>query len=93
MNYRYGYIEKKIFKMPKKIEWRDSSVIKSTSFSFRGPSFNSQHPQAGSQLPPVPDNSTSSIGLCGHWAFKCCIDTHAAKTLKGIKINKSKNIF
>lgn len=28
MNYRYGYIEKKIFKMPKKIEWRDSSVIK-----------------------------------------------------------------
>lgn len=76
--------------MPKKIEWRDDSVIKSTSFSFRRPSFNSQNPQVGSQTPPVLDNSTPSIGLCGNWACTYCIDTHAAKTLKGININRLK---
>lgn len=93
MNYRYGHIEKKkSLKCQKRLSG-DDSVIKSTSFSFRGPHFNSQHPQVGCQTPPVPDNSTPSVGLCGYWTCTYCIDTHAAKTLKGIKTNRLKNIF
>jgi hypothetical protein len=29
--------------------WRDDSLVKSTDRSFRGPEFNSQQPQGGSQ--------------------------------------------
>ena len=29
--------------------WRDGSEVKGTVFSFRGPEFNSQQPQGGSQ--------------------------------------------
>ena len=40
--------------------WRDSSVVKSTDYSSRGPRFNSQHPHGSSQLSvtPVPGDPT-----------------------------------
>jgi hypothetical protein len=46
----------------KKMSWRVGSVIKSTGYSSRGPSFDSQHPYRGSpsSVTPIPDNLTLS---------------------------------
>jgi len=48
--------------------WRDSSVVKSTSCSFRGLRFDSQDPQSGSQLSvtPAPGDPMPSSDFQGH---------------------------
>lgn len=48
---------------------RDGSVVRSTSCSSKGPSFNSQHPHGSSHLPVTPDPkdltpSQGSVCMC-----------------------------
>jgi hypothetical protein len=38
------------FYLKRKVFWGDSSVVKNTGCSSRGPEFNSQHPHGGSQI-------------------------------------------
>ena len=57
--------------------WRDGSEVKGTVFSFRGPEFNSQQPQGGSQ-PSVMRSDT---------LFRC--DLKTATVYLQITINKS----
>ena len=63
-----------------RLDWRDSSAVKNTDCSFRGPGFNSQHPHDSSQpsITPVPRDLMPSCGLpqhCTHMAHR-----HANKT-------------
>ena len=61
--------------------WKDSLVVKSTGYSCRGPGFDSQHPQDGSQL-----------SLTYHFQGDLCSDTHANKILThNIKQNNAIN--
>ena len=39
--------------------WRDGSEVKSPDCSSRGPEFNSQQPQGGSQWDPMPSSGVS----------------------------------
>ena len=41
--------------------WRDSSAVKSTDCSFRGPEFNSQQPHGGSQPPVMGSDALSGV--------------------------------
>jgi hypothetical protein len=52
--YTHMHTEKHTHNLQKEIkgDWRDGSVVKSTTSSSRGPEFNSQQPHGGSQ-PPV----------------------------------------
>jgi hypothetical protein len=68
---------------------RDGSEFRSTYRSFRGPGFNSQHPNGSSQpsVTPVSGCLMTSSGLHGNYT-----DIHACKTIihtHKIKINRS----
>lgn len=65
--------------------WRDCSASKSTGW-FRGPEFNSQHAQDGSEpsVTPVSEDPVPSSDFQGHQACtwlqtKCRPDTHKIK--------------
>ena len=60
------------------LDWRYSSVVKSTGYSSIGPGFNSQHPPGGSQpsVPPCPEDPP----LPPTAMYTRYIDIHAGKT-------------
>lgn len=55
-------------KIKKSLGWKDSSVVKSTDCSCRGPGFSSQYPQMS--VTPVPRDLVPSAGLHRHQAHK-----------------------
>ncbi|CAH6942478.1 Sorcs1 [Phodopus roborovskii] len=67
--------------------WRDGSAVKNIGCSCRGPGFNSQHQQGGSQasVTPVPRDPTPSSDLQGHQEHTWCTDMHPGKTPIHIK--------
>lgn len=72
---------------------KNGSAVKSNGYSFRGPRFNSQHPQDSSQphITPVPEESVSSSGLCGAPGMHMTdmyTDIHAIKTATQILKNE-----
>lgn len=79
------------------MDCRDSSVFKSTGFSFRlphstsQPPFNSQHPHGSSavSVTPVPGDLMPSSGLHRHQTCTQCTNIRAGKTAKYIKKNCS----
>lgn len=84
--------------MSKEGGWSDSSAVKQTACSPRGPVFDSQHLIDGSQLSVtlVPRNSTPSFGpreFCIHW----CIDRgnliHLKKTSNNARGHQGVNYY
>lgn len=63
--------------------WRESSVVRSTDFTFRESRVNSQHTHRGSRqfVTPVPGTLTPSADFWGHQAYARCRDVHASKHL------------
>ena len=73
--------------------WRYGSVAKSAGFSSRGPSFSSQHSVGSLQtfMTSVPEDPTSSSGLCRHQAWAWCTEAHAREAHMFLKcLNRKK---
>lgn len=68
------------------IGWRSGSRVKHTGWSCRGLGFSSQH----LCVTPVLGYPMTSSELCGHQAYRWCIniDVHAGKTFIHIKKKK-----
>lgn len=71
-----------MFLKEKNRDYIDTSVVKSTGQSYRGPRFDSHYPHGAHKLlvAPVPGNPTTSSGLCGQCTH--VVHKHADKTHK-----------
>lgn len=75
--------------------WRDSSMVKGTCRSCRGPAFSSTNLNEGSRysVTPVPKDWTPSSGLCGYQVCTQYTCTDAGKTLIQVRKNRIKWYF
>lgn len=69
-------------------DWRDGPGVKSTHYSYWGPTFDYQYQNGGTVTTPIPGNPILSSHLLGHQAHTCYTDMHRSKTF--IHMNWSK---